>query len=47
MRRLIRRDFDLAFQEVDLIAGPVAPTPAYKIGEKVDGSDVSVRLVYD
>jgi aspartyl-tRNA(Asn)/glutamyl-tRNA(Gln) amidotransferase subunit A len=36
VRRLIRRDFDLAFQEVDLLAGPVAPAPAYKIGEKVD-----------
>jgi len=36
VRRLIRRDFDRAFGEVDLIAGPVAPTPAYKIGEKVD-----------
>jgi aspartyl-tRNA(Asn)/glutamyl-tRNA(Gln) amidotransferase subunit A len=36
VRRLIRQDFDRAFEEVDLIAGPVAPTPAYKIGEKVD-----------
>jgi aspartyl-tRNA(Asn)/glutamyl-tRNA(Gln) amidotransferase subunit A len=36
VRRLIRQDFDRAFGEVDLIAGPVAPTPAYKIGEKVD-----------
>lgn len=36
VRRLIRRDYDRAFAEVDLIAGPVTPTPAYKIGEKVD-----------
>ncbi|MFH1919596.1 MAG: amidase family protein, partial [Planctomycetota bacterium] len=36
VRRLIREDFDRAFEEVDLIAGPVAPSPAYKIGEKVD-----------
>ena len=36
VRRLIRQDFDRAFAEVDLIAGPVCPTPAYKIGEKVD-----------
>jgi len=36
VRRLIREDFDRAFQEVDLIAGPVAPTPAFKLGEKVD-----------
>ena len=36
VRRLIREDFDRAFEEVDLIAGPVAPTPAFKIGEKID-----------
>jgi aspartyl-tRNA(Asn)/glutamyl-tRNA(Gln) amidotransferase subunit A len=36
VRRLIRRDFDRAFEEVDLIAGPVTPTPAFKLGEKVD-----------
>lgn len=36
VRRLIRQDFDRAFQEVDLVAGPVTPTPAYQIGEKVD-----------
>ncbi len=36
VRRLIRQDFDRAFDQVDLIVGPVAPTPAFKIGEKVD-----------
>jgi aspartyl-tRNA(Asn)/glutamyl-tRNA(Gln) amidotransferase subunit A len=36
VRRLIRGDFDRAFDQVGLIAGPVAPTPAYKIGEKID-----------
>ncbi|MEE8452701.1 MAG: Asp-tRNA(Asn)/Glu-tRNA(Gln) amidotransferase subunit GatA [Thermoguttaceae bacterium] len=36
VRRLIRDDFDRAFEEVDLIVGPVAPTPAFKIGEKID-----------
>jgi aspartyl-tRNA(Asn)/glutamyl-tRNA(Gln) amidotransferase subunit A len=36
VRRLIRNDFDAAFQEVDVIASPVAPTPAFKIGELVD-----------
>jgi aspartyl-tRNA(Asn)/glutamyl-tRNA(Gln) amidotransferase subunit A len=36
VRRLIRQDFDEAFRHVDLIAGPAAPTPAYKIGEKTD-----------
>lgn len=33
VRRLIRQDFDAAFAECDVIAGPVAPTPAFKIGE--------------
>ena len=36
VRRLIRQDYDAAFERVDLIAGPIAPTPAYKIGEKAD-----------
>jgi aspartyl-tRNA(Asn)/glutamyl-tRNA(Gln) amidotransferase subunit A len=36
VRRLIRHDFDRAFEEVDLIVGPVASTPAFKIGEKAD-----------
>jgi aspartyl-tRNA(Asn)/glutamyl-tRNA(Gln) amidotransferase subunit A len=36
VRRLIRGDFDRAFAEVDLIAGPITPTPAFAIGEKVD-----------
>jgi aspartyl-tRNA(Asn)/glutamyl-tRNA(Gln) amidotransferase subunit A len=36
VRRLIRQDFDAAFKEVDLILGPVTPTPAFQLGEKVD-----------
>lgn len=36
VRRLIRQDFDKAFEDVDLILGPVTPTPAFKIGERVD-----------
>jgi len=36
VRALIRRDFDEAFQHVDAIACPVAPTPAFRIGEKTD-----------
>ena len=36
VRRLIRQDFDRAFEQVDLIVGPVTPTPAFKLGEKVD-----------
>lgn len=36
VRRLIRSDFDRAFEQVDIIAGPVTPTAAFKIGEKAD-----------
>jgi aspartyl-tRNA(Asn)/glutamyl-tRNA(Gln) amidotransferase subunit A len=36
VRRLIRQDYDQAFQKVDLIAGPVTTSTAFKIGEKVD-----------
>ncbi len=35
-RRLIKRDFDQAFDEVDLIVAPTSPTPAFKIGEKIE-----------
>jgi aspartyl-tRNA(Asn)/glutamyl-tRNA(Gln) amidotransferase subunit A len=34
VRTLIRRDFDAAFADVDVIAAPTAPTPAFRIGEK-------------
>ena len=36
VRRLIRGDFDAAFQQVDLIATPVNPTPAFKLGELIN-----------
>ena len=36
VRRLIKNDFDKAFEKVDLILTPTAPTTAFKIGEKSD-----------
>lgn len=36
VRSLVRRDFDEAFKEVDVMLTPVAPTPAFKIGEKIN-----------
>ncbi len=36
VRTLMRRDFEEAFQKVDVILTPTAPTPAFKIGEKVE-----------
>ena len=34
VRTLIRNDFTEAFKQCDAILAPVAPTPAYKLGEK-------------
>jgi aspartyl-tRNA(Asn)/glutamyl-tRNA(Gln) amidotransferase subunit A len=36
VRTLIRRDFQQAFERVDIIAAPTAPTVAFMIGEKTD-----------
>jgi aspartyl-tRNA(Asn)/glutamyl-tRNA(Gln) amidotransferase subunit A len=36
VRTLIKQDFDNVFESYDLIIGPTAPTPAFKIGEQVD-----------
>jgi aspartyl-tRNA(Asn)/glutamyl-tRNA(Gln) amidotransferase subunit A len=36
VRTLIRRDFERAFEQVDLIASPVSPVPPFRLGEKLD-----------
>ncbi len=36
VRQLISEDFARAFAEVDLIAGPTTPTPAFPLGQKLD-----------
>src|SRR5262249_30931608 len=36
VRRLIKSDFDAAFQHCDVVIGPTAPTAAFKIGEKLN-----------
>ena len=36
VRTLMRMDFEEAFQKVDVIVTPVAPTAAFRIGEKVE-----------
>ncbi|MCH8889414.1 Asp-tRNA(Asn)/Glu-tRNA(Gln) amidotransferase subunit GatA [Patescibacteria group bacterium] len=36
VRRFIKEDFEKAFRDVDVIATPTTPTPAFKIGEKAD-----------
>jgi len=34
VRTLIKRDFDEAFEKVDVLLTPTSPTPAFRIGEK-------------
>ena len=36
VRTLITRDFNAAFEKVDVLVSPTAPTTAFKIGDKVD-----------
>jgi aspartyl-tRNA(Asn)/glutamyl-tRNA(Gln) amidotransferase subunit A len=36
VRALIKRDFEEAFKNCDVILTPTTPTPAFKIGEKTD-----------
>ncbi|MDA7951190.1 MAG: aspartyl/glutamyl-tRNA amidotransferase subunit A [Pirellulaceae bacterium] len=43
VRRLIQKDYLEAFKEVDLLIGPVTPTPAFKTGEKT-GDPLSMYL---
>jgi aspartyl-tRNA(Asn)/glutamyl-tRNA(Gln) amidotransferase subunit A len=43
IRRLIRDDFQQAFQQVDVIMGPTSPTVAFKLGEKT-GDPVTMYL---
>ncbi len=35
MRHVISNDYQNAFKEVDVILGPTAPTPAFRLGEKL------------
>lgn len=36
VRTLIKQDFDKVFESVDIVVTPTSPTPAFKMGEKVD-----------
>jgi aspartyl-tRNA(Asn)/glutamyl-tRNA(Gln) amidotransferase subunit A len=36
VRTLIRRDFERAFDAVDVICSPASPTPAFRLGEKAN-----------
>ncbi|WP_156291000.1 Asp-tRNA(Asn)/Glu-tRNA(Gln) amidotransferase subunit GatA [Oceanobacillus salinisoli] len=36
VRTLIKNDFDKIFEDYDVVLGPTTPTPAFKVGEKID-----------
>jgi aspartyl-tRNA(Asn)/glutamyl-tRNA(Gln) amidotransferase subunit A len=36
VRQLVADDFQRAFENVDVIAGPTTPTPAFRLGDKTD-----------
>ena len=36
VRRIIKNEFDAAFEKCDVILGPTSPTPAFKFGEKTE-----------
>jgi aspartyl-tRNA(Asn)/glutamyl-tRNA(Gln) amidotransferase subunit A len=36
VRTLLRQDFERAFERVDAVVAPVCPTPAFRLGEKID-----------
>ena len=36
IRTLVQRDFDAAFEQVDVLVSPTAPTTAFRLGEKLD-----------
>src|SRR5688500_7666343 len=36
VRTLISRDFETAFEQVDVLVSPTAPTTAFELGEKLD-----------
>ena len=46
VRRLIKNEFDRAFESCDVILGPTAPTPAFRIAEKQDPLSMYLNDVY-
>ena len=46
VRALIKKEFDNAFKEVDVIMASTTPTPAFKIGEKKDPLSMYLSDIY-
>lgn len=45
-REVLRKEFEKAFESVDVIASPTMPTPAFKIGAKTDPLSLYLEDVY-
>jgi aspartyl-tRNA(Asn)/glutamyl-tRNA(Gln) amidotransferase subunit A len=46
VRALIKRDFDAAFEKVDVVLSPTSPTPAFRFGEKTHPLDMYLADVF-
>jgi aspartyl-tRNA(Asn)/glutamyl-tRNA(Gln) amidotransferase subunit A len=46
VRRLIRQDFEKAFEQVDVIATPPTPAPAFKVGEVSNPLDMYLADIF-
>src|SRR5262249_34848847 len=46
VRTLVRRDFETAFQQVDVIAAPTTPGVAFKFGEKEDPVQMYLNAIF-
>jgi len=46
IRRLIKNDFNKAFEEVDVIMGPTSPHTAFKLGSKSDPVSMYLEDIY-
>jgi len=46
VRTLIARDFERAFQDVDIVLGPTVPTPAFQFGAKDDPLSMYLADIY-
>lgn len=46
IRRLIKDDFDRAFEDVDVIIGPTSPHTAFKLGSKSDPVSMYLEDIY-
>lgn len=46
VRTLIRQDFEAAFERCDVILSPVAPTPAFRLGEVSDPLQMYLADIY-